>query len=36
LELGLYDPLTGDRWPTMKGDGQPGLDHLSISVGGKP
>ncbi|MEE8389903.1 MAG: glycosyltransferase family 39 protein [Anaerolineae bacterium] len=30
--LGLYDPLTGDRWPTRQTDGQPGPDSVLIPV----
>ena len=36
LELGLYDPKTGDRWPLLKTDGQPGPDRFSISVEREP
>jgi hypothetical protein len=36
LEMGLYDPLTGDRWPVMEANGQPGPDHFSISIEGEP
>jgi len=36
LELGLYDPLTGDRWPILEADGQPASDRFLIPVGGEP
>ncbi|MCP4536121.1 MAG: glycosyltransferase family 39 protein [Chloroflexi bacterium] len=36
LALGLYDPLTGDRWPTLQNDGQLGPDSVSISVEERP
>ncbi len=32
LELGLYDPRTGERWPVLGSDGQPGLDRLLIPI----
>ena len=34
--LGLYDPLTGDRWPTLQADGQPGPDSILIPVEEQP
>jgi hypothetical protein len=33
LELGLYDPMTGDRWPVLDAEGQPGLDRFLDPVG---
>jgi hypothetical protein len=36
LALGLYDPLTGDRWPTLQADGQPGPDSVLIPIEEKP
>ena len=36
LELGGYDPMTGDRWPTLQADGQPGGDRFSRLVGVAP
>ena len=27
-----YDPMTGDRWPTLQADGQPGPDHFLTPV----
>jgi hypothetical protein len=36
LELGMYDPMTGDRWPTLQADGQPGPDRFTIRVEGEP
>jgi len=39
LELGLYDPMTGDRWSILGTGDQPGPDHLErhlILVEGKP
>jgi hypothetical protein len=36
LELGGYDPMTGDRWPTLPADGQPGSDRFSRLVGVAP
>jgi hypothetical protein len=32
LEVGMYDPMTGDRWPILEADGQPGLDRRLIPV----
>jgi 4-amino-4-deoxy-L-arabinose transferase-like glycosyltransferase len=32
LEIGMYDPMTGDRWPILDADGQPGLDRRLIPV----
>ena len=28
LELGLYDPMTGERWPVLDSAGQPAGDHI--------
>ncbi len=36
LELGLYDPMTGDRWPILKADDQPASDRFLIPVGEEP
>jgi len=36
LELGMYDPMTGDRWPTLQAGGQPGPDRFTIRVEGEP
>ncbi len=36
LALGLYDPLTGDRWPTLQSDGQFGPDFVQIPVEERP
>jgi hypothetical protein len=37
LELGLYDPLTGERWAVLDAEGQPIADHLLLSgEEGKP
>jgi hypothetical protein len=32
LEIGMYDPMTGDRWPILEADGEPGLDRRLIPV----
>ena len=32
LDLGLYDPMTGDRWPIVAAEGELGPDRLLISV----
>lgn len=34
LQLGLYDPMSGDRWPVLGEGGQAGPDRVVISVGG--
>ena len=31
LELGLYDPKTGERWAVLDSDGRPGSDHISFA-----
>ena len=36
VELGLYDPLTGDRWPILAADDQPGPDRIVIPVEEEP
>jgi 4-amino-4-deoxy-L-arabinose transferase-like glycosyltransferase len=36
LGLGLYDPMTGERWPILEADGQPGPDRFPIPVEGEP
>jgi 4-amino-4-deoxy-L-arabinose transferase-like glycosyltransferase len=36
VALGLYDPLTGDRWPTLQADGQPGPESLLIPIEEEP
>jgi hypothetical protein len=36
LALGLYDPLTGDRWSTLHSDGQFGPDSVLIPVEERP
>ena len=36
LELGVYDPMTGDRWPTLAAGGQPGRDRFATPVEEKP
>ena len=36
LDLGVYDPMTGDLWPTLRADGQPGADRFSRLVGEEP
>jgi 4-amino-4-deoxy-L-arabinose transferase-like glycosyltransferase len=30
LELGVYDPMTGDRWPVLEAGDQPGPDHFTV------
>ncbi|RLC78233.1 MAG: hypothetical protein DRJ03_25560 [Chloroflexi bacterium] len=30
LELGLYDPLTGERWSVLNAEGQPVADHILL------
>jgi len=35
LELGLYDPMTGSRWPIMEAAGQSASDRLLIPIGGE-
>jgi hypothetical protein len=32
VHLGLYDPMTGDRSPTVTAEGEPGADHMLIPV----
>jgi hypothetical protein len=32
LEIGMVDPMTGDRWPILEADGQPGLDRRLMPV----
>jgi len=36
LEMGLYDPLSGDRWPVVETNGQPGPDRVSIAIEEEP
>ena len=36
LDLGWYDPMTGDRWPTLAAGDQPGADRFSTLVGEEP
>jgi hypothetical protein len=36
LELGMYDPMTGGRWPTLQAGGQPGPDRFTVRVEGEP
>jgi 4-amino-4-deoxy-L-arabinose transferase-like glycosyltransferase len=31
--LGLYDPVSNDRWPILESNGQPSSDHLLIPLG---
>ena len=33
VALGLYDPVSNDRWPILRSDGQLGSDHLLIPLG---
>ncbi len=33
LELGLYDPLTGERWAVLDAEGRPVADHLLLPGG---
>ena len=36
LNVGLYDPMTGERWPIAGADGRAISDHLVIPVGQSP
>jgi hypothetical protein len=35
LALGLYDPLTMERWPVLDAAGKPVADHLLLPIGGR-
>jgi len=32
VELGLYDPMTGERWPVLEAQAQTGPDYVTFSV----